>query len=57
MELAPRFADLYVDAGKAYAMTGDKAKAMDAYKKFLAMAPNHPRTEEVRKMMMVLDKK
>lgn len=57
MELAPRFAEVYVDAGKAYAMIGDKAKAVDVYKKFLAMSPNHPRAEEARKMMLVLDKK
>ncbi len=49
--MKPAFADAYESLGDAYALTNRNDKAVEAYEKFLALAPLDPRAADVSKFV------
>jgi len=49
--IKPSYTDAYEWLGDSYALCGRSAKAVEAYEKFLALAPHDPRARDVSKFV------
>jgi len=55
VKIAPRSADLYLELGNAYHMSGDTQKALFAYKKVTSLSPNTPIAETAQKEILKIE--
>lgn len=55
VKIAPRSADLYLELGNAYHMSGDTHKALFAYKRVTSLSPNTPIAETAQKEILKID--
>jgi Tfp pilus assembly protein PilF len=51
VSMNPSYADAYELLGDAYALSGRNDKAVEAYEKFLALAPHDPRATDVARFV------
>ena len=55
VKIRPMSADLYLELGNAYHMTGDTQKALFAYQKVISLSPNTPMAETAQKEILKIE--